>query len=1147
MKNQQKSNYLSFMSYSLSRTLVTVVSIVVGTLGLSFQVSADPTFVNAANPALPAQARGVPKGGALRVFGLNVEGAGETTLKLQRFDAFTSDVKILVDYKNEIPAPTTAYFRGRADFDPASVVMLVIPEKGVPHGIIKSQHGAWRVHGKLRAPGLSARLVDIETETAGRDLGCGVDMMLLTEPPITSDGNILRLDAGQSESGLTGTNVQYTAHMIVDTDFEFYQNFGDSRAALEYIGDVFAWTSTVYEREINTNIKISLARLFTTNHDPYTAMVSGCDGEGALDEVQDEWSGDSTPRTLVHLLSGKNVGAGCAYTGDNYVGVLCSQANGYGASMGIGTTFNIDDPLPLIWDSMVVSHEIGHNFSSPHSHNYCNVDGEPLPIDNCVVSGAPDNVGDSCYNSDPPALPGPGSLTGGSANSQNGTLMSYCHQRTGGIGGNFAWTFGMHHPDGIAPWRESDMMRLAAVNAAACMTLDYEGTDLQVFKDCKPDDPMLVGDTAVCNIDVVNAGPHVALGVTAVDEYLSNGTFSFGAITVTRGDTVITPTPCTTTTDPQTLEGTVTCDLGDIAAGVEHAARISIEVTADEPQNINDRVTVFSDSPDPDMNNNVAEDEVNIIANADLAVSKICKPDTGPGLVGSGNSEICTIWVDNLGPSDAEGVLLVDELVSNGQFSASATGCTGGPGTLNCNIGSLAAGDRREFSVVITVPTSTGEANIDVNDVASVSSSVNDADTTNNSATAGVSFQPNADLALTKSAPAAATAGTTFTYTLGVTNNGPSSAPNVVISDSLPAGVSIVSVTAGGASCDWGTPGDASLPTTCAFGTLGVSASGSMQIEVLVDPDLADGTVLGNNAEVSSAILDTDNTNNLASTSTTVGVVADLSVSKSDTPDPVLAGAELTYILTVTNTGPSIAHDVELVDTLPPGVTFVVGEDANGNSVCTESSGTVTCAIGDMGVDSTVQRWIKVYVLPSVPDGTILTNTVVVSSSSLDDDPSNNSASEDTTVRTEADLWIDKTGNTLTSNSSGTLEYQLTVHNDPGCSGDDQQVCGDGGPSDALNVVVVDTLPLDPQKLRVEFVSEDCLYDQASHTVRCTTAVLPAGSSVVHIIQMDLKGNSDLLNTATVTSDTADPDTVNNTDELLMSVKGGKGNPNNPR
>ena len=534
--------------------------------------------------------------------------------------------------------------------------------------------------------------------------------------------------------------------------------------------------------------------------------------------------------------------------------------------------------------------------------------------------------------------------------------------------------------------------------------------DLRIAKDCKPDQPMAAGDTATCTIVVENLGPTAALAVVVNDNHVSNGSFDFGTVTTTKG-------ACTATPNPQDQAGDVNCDIGRLAAG--ETVTIEVPVSADEPQDINDRATVSSDTPDPDFDNNEATDSVSVIGLADLSLSKSDSPD--PVVAGEG-----------------------------------------------------------------------------------------------------------------------------LTYELTVQNNGPSTAINVLIEDQVPAGVTIDSVSASGAgSCNAGVAGDASQPTTCAFDSLADGESETMTINVTVLPQTTG--VLQNDAIVMSDTVDNNNANDLATATTTVAVAADLSVTKADQPDPVGAGAELTYTLEVHNAGPSTATDVELSDSLPMEVSFVSATISGGTGTCVPVGSDVLCDLNDLDPGQGVTVFIDVIVDDSVPDGTTITDTVTVSSASPDPDPSNNSASEDTLVVASADLWIDKTGNFLTSNPSGTLEYLIIVHNDAGCSSDDPQVCGEGGPSDAQNVVVVDPLPLDAKKLRVEFVSEDCVYDQGTHTVTCTTPTLPAGTAVEHRIQMDVKGKATVIeNTVTVSSDTADPDGSNNSDTYTVSVKGGKGDPGGP-
>jgi uncharacterized repeat protein (TIGR01451 family) len=1098
---------------------------------------ADPTFVNAADPTLPDQARGVPKGGALTIFDLDLEAEGSVTLELERFAVFADDAKLTLvgdAGTTQLNLPGDAWFRGWADHDPNSLVVFAVSEDGSARGLITGSNGAWLLEshpGKGR--GLLNRKVDLETELGGREFSCGAE-------PATSPAGGLSGGDGSDAASAAGipTNVIATAHIIVDTDFEYLQRFGgDAVAALTFLGDVFAYSSGLYEREINTNLLITSARLFSTNNDPYEATNAGCGDYGGLDEVQDEWSGNSTPRTLVHLVSGKSVGQGCAY-----VGVLCSQSDGYGASMGIrngygGGTFNIDDP-DVFWDNMVVAHEIGHNFASPHTHNYCGVGGIADPVDNCVEADPhPDDVGDSCYNVGAPTLPGPGSLTGGSAGTGNGTIMSYCHFRAGGFD-NFSWTFGEYHPDGVAPFRVVDVMRAHVAANTSCMALEYTGPDVAVYKDCKPDDPALVGETGICTIVVENNGPELALGVVAEDLYISNGTFSFGTISATKGDDPMAPDTCTASANPQNQSGDVTCDLGDIAAG--HAVTIEIPITAEAPQNVNDRVSVASESPDPDMTNNMAEDSLTFYEEADLAVSKLCKPD---GDLLAGEDGVCTIVVDNLGPSDAENVQVRDIHVSSQPFTIDGVqpggSCSVTGSEVSCTFATLLAGDSEQ--IVITIREN--EA-MDINNSVSVTSDTADSNSANNVASDGLHIVGLADLGISKSdSPDPVNAGEELTYTLTVQNDGPSTATNVVVTDAVPAGTAMVSAAASQGSCLQGVPGDPAQPSVCTLGDLASSGSATVTLVVAVLPATT-GTLL-NDASVSSDTLDTNNANNSASSSTQVNVVTGVSVTKSDDKDPVIAGTELRYTIEVGNAGPSTATQLSIVDTLPAEVSLIGLQVEEGSGNCIESgAGEITCDnIGDLAPGERFKVVITVLVDAAVPDGTTITNEVDL----LEDDVLSQETAEDTLVEARADLWIDKKGNFPTGNSSGTIIYYLTVHNDAGCSQDDPQVCGAGGPSNALNVVVTDIMPSTAKKLRVEFVSENCLYDEATHTVTCSELVLAAGDSVTFEIQATPKGNlGPINNVADVASDTYDPDTGNNHDELLMTVQGGTGDTGGP-
>jgi uncharacterized repeat protein (TIGR01451 family) len=119
---------------------------------------------------------------------------------------------------------------------------------------------------------------------------------------------------------------------------------------------------------------------------------------------------------------------------------------------------------------------------------------------------------------------------------------------------------------------------------------------------------------------------------------------------------------------------------------------------------------------------------------------------------------------------------------------------------------------------------------------------------------------------------------------------------------------------------------------------------------------------------------------------------ADLSVTKSDSPDPVSRGAALTYSIVVTNNGPGSAAAVQLTDTLPANVQFASATATAGS--CTQTGSTVACNLGDLSNGTSVT--ITIIVTPKKV-GT-LTNTAQVSSISPDPNPANNTDTEETVV-----------------------------------------------------------------------------------------------------------------------------------------------------
>jgi uncharacterized repeat protein (TIGR01451 family) len=164
---------------------------------------------------------------------------------------------------------------------------------------------------------------------------------------------------------------------------------------------------------------------------------------------------------------------------------------------------------------------------------------------------------------------------------------------------------------------------------------------------------------------------------------------------------------------------------------------------------------------------------------------------------------------------------------------------------------------------------------------------------------------------------------------------------------------------------------------------------------------------LDNTATVTAptGVTDPNTANNSATDSDTIIATAELSVTTTDSPDPVPVGGTLTYAITVNNGGPSSAMNVTLADTLPASVTFGSATPSQGS--CTQSGSTVTCNLGSIADGGLAT--VTITVTPNAT-GTI-SNTATVSANESDPNGANNTATVTTTVN-KAD-----TTTTITSDS----------------------------------------------------------------------------------------------------------------------------------
>lgn len=237
---------------------------------------------------------------------------------------------------------------------------------------------------------------------------------------------------------------------------------------------------------------------------------------------------------------------------------------------------------------------------------------------------------------------------------------------------------------------------------------------------------------------------------------------------------------------------------------------------------------------------------------------------------------------------------------------------------------------------------------------------------------------PKADLAVTDSAsPSSVPAGGRVTYTLDVTNNGPDGASGAQLSDALPGGVTVASVTSSQGSCT--TTGRLS----CALGSLASGASAQVVVTANVSRGAASGPA-SDAAAVSANESDPDRSNNTASATIQVtpapAPISAPAPSLPATPAPptpiasprpapvdlqvaihadrqdVLLGQIVTYTVTVRNGGPGTAPTVRITNTAGRGLRVLSIRTAHGT--CTYRA-SLSCELGALAPGQTVTITIR--------------------------------------------------------------------------------------------------------------------------------------------------------------------------------------------
>jgi M6 family metalloprotease-like protein/uncharacterized repeat protein (TIGR01451 family) len=382
---------------------------------------------------------------------------------------------------------------------------------------------------------------------------------------------------------------------------------------------------------------------------------------------------------------------------------------------------------------------------------------------------------------------------------------------------------------------------------------------------------------------------------------------------------------------------------------------------------------------------------------ADLRIGLSDAPD--PVFIGS--NLVYTINVTNFGPSEAKGTVINHTLPASVVFVsafASQGGVSFSGGTLVANVGNLPIAGRATVTVNV-IPTLAGN----ITSAATVSSNEPDPDTANNTATTSTQVNPPAsDITVgLLDAPDPVLVGGTLTYTVSVTNKGPSTASNVTVTNTLPVSAAIHSATP--------SQGSVFISGNLVIFNFGSLTNGGRASATISVTPTAAGNITAT-AVARASQIDPILANNTSSATTVVGPAADLVLTLTDLPDPVVLGSNWVYTITVTNQGPSSANSVVINQTLPAGVSVVNASATTGTPVVAGNA--IATAISSLASGAGTVIAVTVN---STNLGTAI-SSATVTAAEADPNPTDNNASVSTVVATPF-VSIVAAGSTLTAES----------------------------------------------------------------------------------------------------------------------------------
>lgn len=448
----------------------------------------------------------------------------------------------------------------------------------------------------------------------------------------------------------------------------------------------------------------------------------------------------------------------------------------------------------------------------------------------------------------------------------------------------------------------------------------------------------------------------------------------------------------------------------------------------------------------------------------------------------------------------------------------------------------------------------------------------------NNTTTTTVTVEgavTSADVEIVKTRSLATVAvGEIQTFQIELINNGPDIARNVVFEDAL---FNLINNSAGPTNAgevSFNVPPSGATNAQCSTterfsngrllscsveilpvcgGTTGVVCP---VVTVEVRPG-GTGNVRTNTATIlSSDTPDPDQSNQSSAVDYTVVSRADVTVTKNATPDPAVAGQDVTYVVTAINRnifdGTSIrsnlstAQAVTITDDLPDNVRFISATPSEGSCATQPAPGALTnsdqviCNLGPLDIGA--QETVEIVVRPTnVLNGSSIQNNVRVSTSTVEIEEDNNTANVSVNIgQPVLDILVNKDDSVDPVVIGSNTVYTIRVTN--------------AGPSASENVVVTDILPASIFAYRSHTISAggSCATvpiaqvtpapNPADRTLECQIPLLEPNTSEIIQVTMEAVSEGDILNEVTISSDEIvagfDTETLNNSTQENTTASG---------